>query len=111
MKETTDKGADRRDHLPQRRATETFEIDFSGVPISVSFGYYDDGRPGEVFLSTRKAGTAVDIASRDTAILMSLLLQYGCSPRIIQRALTRDAQGQPEGLAGMVAGILVGENG
>ena len=95
-----------RELLPGRRASETFEVTFSNVPVSVTFGRYDDGRVGEVFLSTRKAGSAVDIAARDTAVLMSLLLQYGCSAKIIGRALTADAHGRPEGLAGIVARII-----
>jgi hypothetical protein len=95
-----------RDALPNRRRCENIEVQFAGVPVSVTFGYYDDDRVGEVFLSTRKAGTPVDIAARDTAVLMSLLLQYGCSAKIIRRALTADAQGRPEGLAGIVAGLI-----
>lgn len=95
-----------REILPQRRHAENFEVSFSGLAVSVSFGYYDDGRVGEVFLSTRKAGSVIDIAARDTAVLLSLLLQYGCSPKIIQRALTADATGRPEGLAGAVAALI-----
>lgn len=95
-----------REHLPMRRYAENFEINFANVPVSVGFGYYDDGRIGEVFLSTKKAGSYVDTAARDTAVLMSLLLQYGASARIISNALTADAQGLPEGLAGKIAAII-----
>lgn len=95
-----------REIMGNRRRCENLEVAFAGVPVSVSFGYYDDGRIGEVFLSTRKAGTPVDVAARDTAVLMSLLLQYGCSARIIGRALTADAQGRAEGLAGIVAKLI-----
>ncbi|MBP0440667.1 hypothetical protein [Tianweitania sediminis] len=95
-----------REIIPQRRASENEEIAFAGTQVSVSFGYYDDGRVAEVFLSTRKAGSAVDVAARDTAVLMSLLLQYGCSAKIIGRAITADAQGRPEGLAGIVARLV-----
>jgi hypothetical protein len=95
-----------RQTLSNRRPSETHEVMFANVSVNVGFGYYDDGRVGEVFLSTRKAGTPVDIAARDTAVLMSLLLQYGCSAKIIGRALTADAQGRPEGLAGIVASLI-----
>ena len=95
-----------RDALPGRRMAETFEIAFAGVPVTVTFGHYDDGRIGEVFLSTRKAGSPVDVGARDIAVLISLLLQYGCSAKIIGKAITADAQGRPEGLAGMVATII-----
>lgn len=95
-----------REVLPNRRPSENEEISFFGTPVSVSFGYYDDGRVAEVFLSTRKSGSAVDIAARDTAVLLSLLLQYGCSAQIIGRAITADAQGKPEGLAGTIARLV-----
>lgn len=95
---------ERRERLLDRRAAETFEIEHAGVAHTVSFGYYDDGRPGEVFVNTRKAGTPVDTAARDIAVLVSLLLQYGCSPKIMGRALTKDH-------AGAIAGLLERENG
>lgn len=98
-----------RNALPQRRASENFDVIFAGITVSVTLGFYDDGRPGEVFLATRKAGTPVDIAARDTAVLMSLLLQHGCAPSTIQKALTKDAHGVHEGLAGQVASILAAE--
>lgn len=97
-----------RETLPGRRQHETEEISFHNVAVNVGFGFYDDGRVGEVFLSTRKAGSTIDIAARDTAVLISLLLQYGCSAKIISRALTADAQGRPEGLAGIVATKIEG---
>lgn len=95
-----------RERLLDRRASENEDIIFAGVTVSVSFGYYDDGRIGEVFLSTRKIGSAVDTAVRDAAVLLSLLLQYGCSPKIIRRSLTADERGDPEGLAGQVVSLI-----
>ena len=92
--------------MPNRRQAENFEINFSGMPVSVTFGRYDDGRIGEVFLSTRKVGTTLDVAARDTAVLLSLLLQYGCSAKIIGRAITADEKGKPEGLAGVIARMI-----
>lgn len=95
-----------REILPPRRQSQTFDVTFHNVVVTVNFGHYDDGRIGEVFLSTLKAGTAVDVAARDTAVLISLLLQYGCSAKIMSRALTADAHGRPEGLAGQIAQII-----
>lgn len=67
-------------------------------------GLYDDGRPGEVFITPAKSpGSALDVMGRDTALLMSLLIQYGCSLRHIAEALTKNADGGPEGLAGLAA--------
>ena len=98
-----------REDLPMRRAAETFDIEFSGVKVTVSFGYYDDGRPGEVFVASTKTGTAVDTMARDSAVLVSLALQYGVTPQVLERALMADAHGRPEGFAGKIAHILTGE--
>jgi hypothetical protein len=95
-----------RETLPQRRENENFDVSFNGIVVSVSFGHYDDGRIGEVFLSTRKSGSFIDTTCRDTAVLLSLLLQYGCSAKIIGKAITADAHGKPEGLAGVIARLI-----
>ena len=99
-----------RDRLPNRRQSENFELNFVGITVAVTFGRDPSDSIAEVFLATRKAGSPVDIACRDTAILLSLLLQHGCDASTIERALTKDAVGQPEGLAGVVAQYLVAES-
>lgn len=95
-----------RETLSPRRNSDNEDITFHGVTVSCSFGYTDDWRVGEVFLSTRKIGTGVDTSVRDTAVLLSLLLQYGCTPSVIKRSLTADEQGLPEGLAGKIAAMI-----
>lgn len=95
-----------RELLPQRRRGDNEEFWFNGIQFSATFGYYDDGRVGEVFLSTRKAGTAVDTTARDTAVLISMLLQHGCPVATIKGALTANAKGVPEGIAGAVAAMI-----
>lgn len=95
-----------RETLSARRYSENEDITFHGVTVSCSFGYTDDGRVGEVFLSTRKIGTGVDTAVRDLAVLLSLALQYGVTPSVIKRSLTADENGLPEGLAGRVVAMI-----
>jgi hypothetical protein len=95
-----------RETLSTRRYSENQDISFHGVPVSVSFGFTDDARVGEVFLSTRKIGTGVDTSVRDMAVLLSLLLQYGCTPSVIKRSLTADERGLPEGLAGKIVAMI-----
>src|SRR5262245_47368945 len=51
----------------------------------------------EIFLNTRKHGTAVDVNARDSAVAASLLLQHGCPIETLRRALTRNADGSASG--------------
>ncbi len=95
-----------RHALPQRRYSETFDVCFprgTNKAYSVTLGCYADGHIGEVFLTSHKgAGSQADLAARDTAILISMGLQLGASLSELAHAMTHDAAGQPEGLAGVV---------
>lgn len=102
--------------LPQRRASETLDMGFRDTEtgalkakVTVTLGYYDDGRVGEVFLNGPRLGSELEAAARDIAVLASLALQYGVTPTVMRRALTEDAQGRPLGLAGQLAELLVKE--
>ena len=90
--------------LPQRRAAETFELEFGGQArrFSVTTGYYDDGTFGEVFITGGKSGEQVEAIARDGAVLLSLALQYGAPLETIAGALTRDPQGAPSTVVGAV---------
>lgn len=94
-----------RARLPNRRACETIEIrhrNYAGAEsfYTATLGYYDDGRIGEVFLNSTKVGTDIDVAVRDAAIALSFALQHGVDPENIRAAMTRDANGCPEGVLG-----------
>ena len=93
-----------RQALPMRRRCETFEIDFGGLKKShvVTVGYYDDGRPGEVFINGGKSGEQVEAIARDGAVLVSMALQHGVSLNTIRHALTRDSQDEPQSIVGAV---------
>lgn len=101
-----------REHLPHRRRSETFEFDHrypdgSAFTYVATIGYYADGRPGEVFLQAAKTGTTIDINTRDSAIALSLALQYGCPLSVIAPTFLRSGDGRPEGPLGTLVDILV----
>lgn len=101
-----------RDMLPNRRSNETFEIEFGGERYSVGIGYYEDGRIGEIFLNrikdkvASKLGATLDGVCRDSAILMSMALQFGAPLSIIKEAVTRDEDGTPATIIGAVCDKL-----
>ena len=90
--------------LPQRRSCETFEIDYGGLAKShtITLGFYDDGTLGEVFINGGKSGEVVEGIARDSAVLLSLALQYGSELSNIGSAITRDEQGAPSSIVGAV---------
>jgi hypothetical protein len=97
-----------RETLPARRHCETFELEFGGLhkPHTVSVGFYQDGRPAEVFITGGKSGELVDALARDFAVLVSLALQHNVPLKTISHALTRDTQNQPMSIAGAVVDRL-----
>jgi hypothetical protein len=98
-----------RERLPNRRASETFDIEVAGLRYKVTISYFPSGGLSECFISNHKAGNASDVAARDCGILISLLLQHGCAATTISRALSR---GSALGVATAVLDkILAGERG
>ena len=63
--------------LPQRRASETFDLRFWNQNFSITIGRYRDGTLGEIFIDGGKSGQDVQSTSRDAAVVISLALQHG----------------------------------
>ena len=97
--------------LPQRRRCETFDLAFGGLARNhtITVGYYDSGEIGEVFINGGKSGEQVEAIARDSAVLLSLALQYGADLQNIKSAITRDGQGEPSTIVGAVVDRLCGE--
>ncbi len=86
----------RREKLPERRFSQTLKFDFGsgGSRHFVTIGYYDDGRPGELFLDSGKVGTDIKSFLRDGAIAISLALQHGCTVETLREAFSRGEMGE-----------------
>jgi hypothetical protein len=95
-----------RCRLPNRRAVETFDLTFAQMKFTVAIGRFDDGRLGEIFIANHKRGNAVDVAVRDAGILISLLLQYGCTAETISHAVSRNSDGSSSGVIGAVLDLV-----
>jgi ribonucleoside-diphosphate reductase alpha chain len=87
--------ASNRNRLANRRPSETFEIEVAGLRYTATVGRFPDGRIGKIFLQNHKPGSQSDANARDAAVAASLALQFGCPLEILQRALLRDARGNP----------------
>lgn len=97
-----------RNALPLRRRAETFEIDYGGLARShtISVGFYEDGKLGEVFINGGKSGEVVEAIARDGAVLLSMALQSGVPIETIKHAITRNSQDEPASIIGAVVDRL-----
>ena len=57
--------------LPNRRASETFEVEAQSLKFTTSVSRYTDGTPAEIFLCNHKASSAAGIFAA------SIALRYG----------------------------------
>jgi hypothetical protein len=97
-----------RRRLPNRRLSETFEIEAQGLTYTATVSRFDDGGVAEVFLQNHKAGSMAGINASDAAVVASIALQFGAPLEVIRRALMRDAQGRASGPLGTVLDRLQG---
>ena len=66
-----------RTRLPNRRATQTLDLEIHRLKFTASFSFFPDGRLAELFLQNHKPGSQSDINARDAAVVTSIALQYG----------------------------------
>jgi len=94
--------------LPHRRSSVSFTCEFQGEHYDVTTGFYADGRFGEIFInrirdkSAAKLGQQLDSVCRDSAILMSLALQYGVQLSDLKHSITRDDDSSPMSIVGAI---------
>ncbi len=80
-----------RTPLANRRPADVVSFMHENRPWTVTFGRFDDGRLAEIFLDAPKESPLAD-AARESAILMSIALQYGADVETLRHALDgRDA--------------------
>ena len=82
-----------RQRLPNRRASETFDFECGNFHYVATISRFADGRLAEIFIGNGKAGSSLDTAAKDSAIVSSIALQHGVPLDVIRRALLRDARG------------------
>jgi hypothetical protein len=98
--------ANPRRRLPNRRASETFDLEAGGLTYTATISRFDDGRLAEIFLSNSKADSAADTAARDAAIACSFAFQFGADLEKIRRALSRDSRGDAAGPLGVALDLV-----
>jgi ribonucleoside-diphosphate reductase alpha chain len=67
----------RRQRLPETRRSMTHKFDIQGHEGYLTVGFFDDGRPGELFITMAKEGSTVGGLMDVIGTLVSMGLQYG----------------------------------
>ena len=71
------KPAPRRRRLPDERQSITHKFDIAGHEGYITVGLYEDGQPGELFLTMAKEGSTISGFADAFAQAISYALQYG----------------------------------
>ena len=99
----------RRTPLPNRRSHELLNFEFWGQTYVVGLGRASPSSPiAEVFLNCAKSGAQAETLARDSAVLLSLALQYGVPLKTISHAITRNVDGSPQGPVGALIDLITG---
>jgi hypothetical protein len=102
-----------RVRLPKRHRSETFDFLVQGQfgrpnhAYTANIGFYPNGRIGDVFLRHKsgKAGTDLDIATRELSIAVSFALQHGATVEEMKEAFPRHGI-EPEGALGKLFDLI-----
>jgi hypothetical protein len=96
-----------RERLPNRRASTQLDFECGPHRFIATVSYFPGtNQLAEIFLGNGRAGSDVDAAAKDSAVVCSIALQYGVPVDVIRRALLRDAQGRASSPLGVVLDIL-----
>lgn len=90
-------GAPYRRHLPDERRSITHKFRVGEQEGYVTVGLYDDGTPGEMFVTISKEGSTIRGLMDSVAVLTSVALQYGVPLEDLVRKF-RGVHFEPSGL-------------
>jgi len=76
-----------RERLPHTRESITHKFNISGHEGYITAGFYEDGRPGEIFLKMGKEGSTLGGLLDAVGILSSIAFQHGVPLRAIAHKL------------------------
>jgi hypothetical protein len=96
-----------REKLPARRPATRFTFKHEGHTYQGAAGHYENGRIGEVFLTSGKSGTHLQISLHDASIAASIALQRGSTAEELLKACLKDEAGRPAGALGKMFELLV----
>ena len=98
-----------RQRLPDRRESLTFNFE-CGHRYTATVSYFPGtNQLAEIFLGNGRAGSDVDAAAKDSAVVASIALQHSVPVEVIRRALLRDPRGVASSPLGIALDILAAD--
>lgn len=94
-----DHGFTRRRRLPEERPAITHKFEINGFEGYATVGLYDDGSPGELFLTMSKEGSVVSGLLDVFATSVSMCLQYGVPLEVLVKKFSH-VRFEPSGMTG-----------
>jgi hypothetical protein len=94
--------------LPNRRPSETFNLQCGGVRYVATVSRFPDGTLAEIFLGNGKCGSQADANARDSTVVASIAFQYGVPLDAIRKALVRDGRGVAATPLGVALDVVAG---
>ncbi len=96
---TVEPGAPTRRRLPDERNSVTHKFTIAGHKGYITVGMYEDGSPGEVFITMAKEGSTISGLMDSFASMTSFALQYGVPLKFLVQKCT-NARFEPSGYTG-----------
>jgi hypothetical protein len=98
-----------RQRLPNRRASETFGFQCGPHQYTATISYFPGtDQLAEIFLGNGRAGSDIDAAAKDSAVVASIALQHDVPVDVIRKALLRDLHGVASSPLGMALDLIAG---
>lgn len=99
-----------RTTLPARRIHETIHVHHWGKRYVVGLGRAgQDAAVSEVFINCGRSGEQAETLASDSAVILSIALQYGVPIKVLEKAITRDPDGKPSGPMGAIIDLIATE--
>ena len=99
-----------RSRLPNRRPSITFNFQCGPHTYTATVSYFPGtDQLAEIFLGNGRAGSDVDAAAKDSAVVASIALQHSVSVDTIRKTLLRDPRGVASSPLGTALDIIANE--
>jgi hypothetical protein len=101
-----------RQRLANRRPSTTFSFECGPHRYTATVSYFPGtSQLAEIFLGNGRAGSDIDAAAKDSAVVCSIALQHGVPVGVIRKALLRDARGIASSPLGLALDRLAADDG
>jgi hypothetical protein len=98
-----------RQRLSNRHMATTFDFPCGPHRYTATVAYFPGtDRLAEIFLSNGRAGSDIDAAAKDSAVVCSIALQHGTPVEVIRHALLRDPRGVASSPLGVALDLIAG---